>query len=415
MGRRYDRAMRSVFRAALAAVFLLHLSACATRPGDPATRSVLLVSVDGLGAEMLGAQTTPRIMAMADAGVRAEWMVPSYPALTFPNHYTLVTGLRPDRHGVVHNRMVDPDLGSFSTRASAGSDPRWWSGGTPVWVSAERAGLPTATYFWPGSDSAIHGVRPTRWKAYDDEVTNAERVATVLDWLSEPAATRPRFATLYFSEVDHASHDHGPASPQARAALRAVDGAVGVLLDGLRKRGVADAVDIVLVSDHGFAAVPPGQAIATESMVDPAIAPLVSDGQSVGFAPRPGQEAAAEARLLGEHDGYDCWRKAALPARWEYGDHPRVPAIVCQMHEGWDALPGERLARRDPAEARGSHGYDPALPSMRAVFVAGGPSFREGVVLPPIDNVDVYPLLMRLLGLAAGPNDGDADALKALR
>lgn len=408
--------MPSILRAAIAAATLALLSACATPPTARSTEpSVLLVSVDGLGAGMLDPAVAPRIAAMADGGVRAEWMAPSYPALTFPNHYTLVTGLRPDRHGVVHNTMEDAALGRFTIRHAARSDERWWNDGVPVWVSAERAGVPTATYFWPGSDAVIHGTRPTRWRTYDGDVANAERVETVLGWLSEPAATRPRFVTLYFSDVDHAAHDHGPRSGQAREALASVDASIGDLLDGLRERGLADAVDIVLVSDHGLAEVPPGHAIATDALVDPAVARAVSTGQSVGFAPLPGREAEAEARLLGAHATHECWRKDALPDDWDYGRHPRVPPIVCQMHVGWDALDPDWIEARDPDATRGSHGYDPALPSMRAVFIASGPSFREGVVLPPIDNVDVYPLLMRLLGLPPEPNDGDGDALAALR
>lgn len=402
-------------RAPIAAA-LLFLCACGTAP--PAAivpaRSVLLVSVDGLGAGMVDPAVMPRVAALADAGVRAEWMTPSYPSLTFPNHYTLVTGLRPDRHGMVHNTMEDAALGRFTIREAFGSDEQWWNGGTPVWVSAERAGVPTATYFWPGSDAEIHGTWPARWKRYTEDVSNTGRVDTVVGWLSEPPATRPRFATLYFSAVDHAAHDHGPDAPGTRAAMAEIDAVIGRLLDGLHEHGVADEVDVVLVSDHGLAEVPPGHAISTEAMVDPDIARAVTTGQSVGFAPLPGREAEAEARLLGAHANYDCWRKEALPGRWDYGGHPRVPPIVCQMHEGWDAAEPERLARRDPAARRGSHGYDPALPSMHAVFVASGPSFREGVVLPPIDNVDVYPLLMHLLGLPPEPHDGDGDALAAL-
>ena len=400
------------------------LASCATPPPEAPTTppapaatptSVLLVSVDGLGAELLDPAVAPRIAAMAADGVRARWMTPSYPSLTFPNHTTLVTGLRPDRHGMVHNTMEDPALGRFAIHASGTSDPAWWDGALPVWVSAERAGLPTATYFWPGSDSPIRGVRPTRWKAYDGGVPDHARVDTVVGWLSEPPATRPRFATLYFEALDHAAHDHGPRSAEARAALRGVDAAIGRLLDGLRENGVDDEVDVVLVSDHGMVEVPPTQVVATGAMVDPAIARAVTTGQSVGFVPLPGREAEAEARLLGQHAGYHCWRKEGMPTRWAYGRHWRVPPIVCQMHAGWDALSPERMARRDPTATRGSHGYDPELPAMRAVFVASGPSFRQGVVLPPIDNVDVYPLLMHLLGLDPAPHDGDDDALEALR
>jgi predicted AlkP superfamily pyrophosphatase or phosphodiesterase len=185
----------------------------------------------------------------------------------------------------------------------------------------------------------------------------------------------------------------------------------------LQARGMLDALDIVVVSDHGFADAPPGHYIAIEDMAAPEIARNISSGQVVGFAPLPGHETQAEARLLGRHDHYQCWRKGELPPRWHYGTNPRIPPIVCQMDEGWNAAARARLsmAATNPLD-HGSHGYDPALPSMRATFVAHGPAFRKGVVIPAFDNVDVYPLLARLLGIEAQPNDGDiAPLLPALK
>jgi predicted AlkP superfamily pyrophosphatase or phosphodiesterase len=377
-------------------------------------RSVLLVSLDGLRAGDLDRGLTPVLSRLATDGVRAEWMTPSYPSLTFPNHYTMVTGLRPDRHGIIHNTMWDDGLGTFklSDRDAVG-DGRWWHG-EPIWVAAERAGLRTATLFWPGSEAEVGGIRPTRWTAFDKGMAMDARVDTVLGWLAEPATTRPRLATLYFEAIDVASHEYGPDSPQARAAVREVDAALGRLVDGLTARGQLDAVDLVIVSDHGMATVPPGQVLALEDMVSPDDAVVVTGGQSVGFLPRPGREAAAERALLGSHAHYDCWRKGELPVRWHYGTHPRIPPIVCQMHDGWDALPRAAIARR-PEHDRGSHGYDPQSPSMRALFVAHGPSFRRGLQLPPFDNVEIYPLLMRLLGLPPAPHDGGDAALHALR
>lgn len=419
--------MHPVRAAVATALTVLALSACAARPVHPipapggahvaaAERpSVLLVSIDGFRADYLQLGITPNLSRIADAGVRAAWMNPSYPSLTFPNHYTLVTGQRPDRHGIVHNTMRDATLGDFSLgRREAVGDRRWW-GGEPVWVAAENAGLPTATLFWPGSEAPINGVRPTRWRLFDAEVPAKTRVDVVLGWLAEPDATRPRFATLYFDMLDHESHGHGPDSPEAHAAIREVDAAIGRLLDGLAARGLDDRVNLVVVSDHGMAAVQPGQVVAVEDMVAPDDARLVSAGQSVGFAPLPGREAAAQAQLLGRHDHYECWRKDALPPRWHYGRHPRVPPILCQMDEGWDARLREQLVKWPATSTRGSHGFDPALPSMRAIFLARGPAFREGVKLPALDNVDVYPLLMELVGLEPAANDGDGDALAALK
>ena len=338
-------------------------------------------------------------------------MNPSYPALTFPNHFTLVTGLRPDHHGVVHNSMREERLGAFRVAdLAAVGDGRWWRA-EPVWIGAEKAGLRTAIWAWPGGAAEIDGVRPTRWVPYDPAISAATRVDEVLRWLQEPAATRPRFAALYMEQVDNAGHDFGPDAPQTRAAVRAADAAIGRLVDALERSYLSGRVNLIVVSDHGMATVAPGQVIDVENMVPMADAAVISVGQSVGIAPREGRTLATEQRLLGRHDQYQCWRKQDLPPRWHYGSNPRVPPIICQMDEGWDALPAATIARRNPGASRGSHGYDPALPSMRATFIARGPAFRRGVVIPAFDNVDVYPLMTRLLGIPTRANDGDITPL----
>lgn len=424
MSRGYPAGMpRSTCLRACALLLLLLPTACATLtpPSESVTThapatvasaqpTLLLVSFDGLRPDYLGRGETPSLDALARGGVQA-WMRPSYPSLTFPNHYTLVTGLRPDRHGLIHNSMVDSTLGDFRLwdREAVGNGA-WYGDGEPLWVTAENAGLRTATLSWPGSEAPVHGVRPTRWHPFDDTRPLDTRVDMVLDWLSEPVATRPAFATLYFEHTDSAGHDYGPDSPQLHAALQAVDAALGRLVDGLRTRGLQDRVNLVVVSDHGMAEVPPGQAIAVEDMVTMEEARVTSTGQVIGIVPNAGFEAQVARKLLGAHAQYDCWRKGELPARWQFGTHPRVPPIVCQMHMGWDAVPREALARR-PTHARGSHGYDPALPEMRAVFIAQGPAFRSGVTLDGFDNVDLYPLLARLIGVTPVGDDGNPQTL----
>lgn len=401
------------------AVIVLACGGCATRPLPGDAPPLLLISIDGLRPTDVTAQQMPVLHALGEGGVRAEGMRPSYPALTFPNHYSMITGLRPDHHGIVHNTMKDASLGDFRTSLKpAVRDGRWW-GGTPVWVSAERAGMRTATMFWPGSEADIQGVRPHEWREYADDSSAAENVRTVLEWFSLPLPLRPRFVTLYFDQVDSASHDSGPDSRPAIAARAEVDAAIGGLLEALESGGRLDAINIVVASDHGFETVPDSRRIKTTDMVPDTVAEAVSDGQVIGFAPKPGHDRDAEQALLGRHPGYECWRKRELPARWEYGSHPRIPPIVCQMDPGWDALlPAKTdwLRRHMPGHVRGSHGYDPDLPSMRATFLARGPAFRQHVALPVFDNVDVYPLLMRLLRLPAEPNDGDlAPLLPALK
>ncbi|TWI00968.1 putative AlkP superfamily pyrophosphatase or phosphodiesterase [Luteimonas cucumeris] len=390
----------------------LLLQGCASVPAArEAPPIVLLVSIDAFHPRYLDAGLAPNLARLAREGVRAEWMNPSYPSLTFPNHYTLVTGLRPDRHGIVHNTMRDESLGGFrlSDRHAVGNGA-WW-GGEPIWIGAQKAGLRSATMFWPGSEAEIDGMRPTHWKPFDYAVPFDTRVDQLVAWLDVPAARQPQLATLYFEKVDKAAHETGPDSAQTRAAIVETDAAIGRLLRRLAARGLLDRTNLIVVSDHGMATVAPGHAIAVEDMVPPADATVVSIGQSIGIAPQPGRKAQVEARLLGAHPQYDCWRKGELPVRWDYGSHPRIPPIVCQMHEGWDALPRAVLEQRPKEGTRGSHGFDPALPSMRALFIAHGPAFHSGVVLPPFDNVDVYPLLAQLLGIRPAANDGDPGRL----
>ena len=401
------------------ALTCLMLAGCASQPPASPASTVLLVSVDGLRPTDITPAQMPTLAALGAANVRAEGMRPSYPSLTFPNHYTLVTGLRPNHHGLVHNSMADAALGSVRTAdRDAVEASGWWQGATPVWVSVQRAGQRSATMFWPGSEAAIAGTRPWQWRQYHDGTRASDSVQQVLQWLALPARQRPRFVTMYLDQVDEASHNHGPESAQAISARHEVDTALAVLLQGLRTHDALATTNLLVVSDHGFATVPAGQAIATTDMVAADIATAVSDGQVISFAPLPGKTTAAEQQLLGRHPHYQCWRKHELPTHWHYGSHPRIPAIVCQMDMGWDALWPKKYSYRmqQPPTTRGSHGYDPELPQMRATFIAAGPAFAQGVTLPVFDNVDVYPLLMRLLQLPAEANDGDiTPLLPALR
>lgn len=402
-----------VIRSIVACLLAAALAACAAvEPASPPQPPVaaVLISLDGFRPADLGRGHTPNLDALAREGVRAEYMRPSYPSLTFPNHYTLVTGLRPDHHGVVHNTMHDAQLGRFTMDTDAAvEDARWW-GGEPIWSTVEKSGLRAATMFWPGSAAAIGGVRPSEWRPFDENFSGEARVDTVLDWLGRPAATRPRLITLYFEDVDHDEHDAGPGSPEALAAVARVDAYIGRLRAGIAARGLAGRVDLVTVSDHGMATVQPDHVVAVEDIVPADVATNITTGQSLGFRPKPGREAEARRLMVGRHDHYECWTRESMPARWHYGSHPRVPPIVCQMDEGWDAATRARIARR-PTTVRGSHGYEPDLASMRALFIASGPSFQRGKVLPPIDNVDVYPMLARIVGIVPRPNDGDPAAL----
>jgi predicted AlkP superfamily pyrophosphatase or phosphodiesterase len=394
---------------------LFCLCACASANTKPnkAGNTVILISLDGFRPDYLDRGHTPMLKQLADEGARAQWMTPSYPSLTFPNHYTLVTGLRPDHHGIVHNTMRDPVLGNFALKnREAVSDGRWW-GGEPIWVSVQKHGMRSATMFWPGSEAEIAGKRPNYWQLYDKKFVAQARVDKVLGWLDLPVDQRPQFITLYFEDTDDAGHHFGLNSAELTAALQKNDAAITQLVRGLEQRGMRDSTTIVVTSDHGMIETPPSKLVLLDDVIPIDNIDVITQGQTIGIAAKRGRDALVEAALLGKHEHFSCWRRNEVPAIWHYGKHPRVPPIVCQADEGWTVLTKEKYAAGNDHFSDGEHGFDPNLPGMRAMFFANGPTIKPGAVLAPVHNVDVYSFLCDLLNITPEKNDGDANALKA--
>ncbi len=366
---------------------------------------LLLISIDAFRADYIHRGQTPTLSRMAATGVRARAMQPAFPSLTFPNHYTLVTGRYPDHNGIVNNTMLDPRIGRFSlgNRRAVG-DRRWWDEAEPIWVTADKHGLKTATMFWPGSSAKIHGVRPDHWLPYNGRMTPRQRVRRVLRWLDLPPSQRPDFLTLYFDRVDHAGHEYGPDSPQVNAAMHRIDAAIGLLVKGLKRRGLYRRMNIIVVSDHGMARSPARKTILMDRLVDMRHIRVVSMGELATLFPKRGHRREVRRALLRPHRHMHCWDKHHIPARLHYGSNPRVPPIVCSPQTGW-TISTTRWEKHH-VHNRGSHGYDNADPRMRALFIAHGPAFRRGLVVPEFPNVDVYPLAMHLLGLKPLRNDG---------
>lgn len=394
-------------------VALLLLAACAGRNvRRHGYAPLILVSIDGYRADYITRGLSPNLAALAADGVHAQSMRSSFPTLTFPNHYSIVTGLYPDHHGIVNNRFIDPLSGKkfVYNDPSTTADPAWW-GGEPLWVSAERQGKHAATMFWPGSDVAIAGVHPEHWSRFDGQLAPSARVDQALAWLDLPPSARPDFLTLYFEQLDHAGHDFGPDSAEVNAALSEVDVALGRLVSGLRERGLLAKANLVIVSDHGITATSDKRVVVIDSVVDIRSVDVINAGVLAGLAAKPGREAEVEHALLAPHEHMHCWKKSEVPARLHYGSNARIPPYLCLADDGWLIDTREFLDRPKHHVSRGEHGYDNDDPNMRALFVAHGPAFRRRLEIPQFDNVDLYPLLAKLLGITPAPNDGDPRTL----
>ncbi|CAN5336078.1 ectonucleotide pyrophosphatase/phosphodiesterase [soil metagenome] len=394
--------------AALAAV--LTLGGCATglppRPMTTTTATVtaqasarpllILISIDGFRYDYLSRGATPTLSALAADGATGP-MRPSFPSLTFPNHYTLVTGLHPDHHGIVGNSFIDPTLGKFSM---AMTQSGWWDQAEPIWDTAEKAGLTTATMFWPGSDTAVHGVRPHYSRPFDQAVSGDARVDQLLAWMDE--TPRPDFATLYFDTVDTAGHHAGPDAPETIAATTGVDSSIARLIEGLKARGLYDRTVLVIVSDHGMAATSPDRVMYLDDLIDIGAVQTIYVGPVAYLESTAGHEAEVQSALVHRLPHGVCWNKADIPARFVLGSNPRVPSIVCSADVGWVFGTRARMIN----SPGGAHGYDNRAPEMQALFIAHGPGIAHGRRLRALDSVDVQPLLGRLLGIAVPAGDG---------
>ena len=393
----------------------LLLAACATSPAMDGAFAppVILISIDGARPDYLDRGVTPVLSALAADGARGS-LRPGFPSKTFPNHYALVTGMDPDRNGIVENNMEDPAIPGVTFRMSnrtAVADRRWWDQAEPIWVTAQRAGIRTAPMFWPGSEAPVRGVQPTYPTAYDEPMPNRERIDRLLAWLDLPAAERPGFLTLYFHQVDTAGHHFGPDSAEVNAALADIDAAIGLLVEGLKTRRMA--VNLLVVSDHGMARVYPDKRIFLEDLLPLEAVRTLTMGPMMTLYPAAGREAEVEAALIRPHDQMACWRKENIPGRFRYGRNPRVAPFFCLPKTGWTITTREWVANARRISV-GEHGYDPADPDMAAMFVAHGPAFRKGAVLPQFDTVDVYPLLAKLVRVRAIRGDWDEEGFAAL-
>ena len=383
----------------LVAVSALVAAAVRVQPGSggvnhPSHRgkaSLVLISLDGFRADYLDRPDLPNVRRVLQRGARARSLVSVFPTLTFPNHYSLVTGLRPDRHGLVSNIFFDPIRRQTYSFRDAGtvSDGSWYRG-EPIWVSAERQGMVAACYFWPGSEAAIGGIRPTLWTKYEGAVPNYVRVDTILEWL-----------TLYMSDIDGASHQNELGSLNIDAAIRAVDSSLGRLLDGIETLPVRDRLFVVLSSDHGMTNTSLAQIVAIDGLID-MTGILMAEGGPVGNlhvtggARRADEIRDALNRRLTHGRAY---LRKDVPERLHYRADPRIGVVVVIMDEGYMIETAERRARRTRPEPFGMHGWDPALSSMQAMFAVMGPGVRAGITVPAVENVDVYPFLTEVLGL----------------
>jgi predicted AlkP superfamily pyrophosphatase or phosphodiesterase len=377
------------------------------------TPPLLLISLDGFRWDYcdLHPNETPNLHALMLAGTTARALIPVYPTNTFPNHYTIVTGLYPSHHGIVNNDFFDPAMGEFFryNRTASAAKPVWW-GGEPIWNTARKQGLRSATSFWPGSDVEIKGMRPDFWQLYDPKRTFDVRFDELISWLKLPPAERPALMTFYIEESNSTGHKRGPDSPELAAMLKVIDDRIGAIVARVKAEGIA--LNIVIVSDHGMTSISTERIVLLDDLIDAQSAQLDFDGPVAGLRPLKGDVDSLMSALAPLQHA-KAYRTEDLPARFHITANPRNPPVWIVPEEGWEIYFKARFESFRKTFNKGDHGYDPSFTNMRGIFVASGPSFKAGVVIDPVENIHIYNLLCAALKLQPAPNDGDDRLVRA--
>jgi alkaline phosphatase D len=372
---------------------------------------VVLVSFDGFRWDYTDIYDTPNFDRLAEEGVKAEYLKPSFPTKTFPNHYTLATGLYPDHHGIINNTFYAPDLGEvyrISKREMVMNPASYF--GEPIWVTAEMQGLISASYFWVGSEAPIKGMHPTYWKAYDHSVPFEDRIDTVIHWLNLPEEKRPDFITLYFHEPDGIGHDFGPVSPETGEVIEYLDQLLGILRHKLSETAVGDQVNLIVLSDHGMGATSSDRYVRLSDYIKPEWIVSLYGGNPVYLADAAEGYEDSILNAFKDVQGIHAWNEDGIPAHLNYGTNARFPDMLFVADSSWSIGTGENAGRY----TGGAHGYDNNNRDMFTIFFADGPAFKDGYIHPAFPNVDVYPLIAEILGLQAAETDGDLERVKGM-
>jgi predicted AlkP superfamily pyrophosphatase or phosphodiesterase len=358
---------------------------------------VILISADGFRYDYAEKYKADHLLALANEGIRAESMIPCFPSVTFPNHYSMVTGLYPSHQGLVQNNFYDRDLKRFYSYKGKTASEGIWYGGTPLWVLAEQQQMVSASFYWVGSEADIKGIYPTYYYKYNDKIPVHERIQTVVDWLKMPADKRPHLITFYFPQVDHEGHKHGPDSREVENAVHFIDSSVYELTKAVATTGLK--VNYVFVSDHGMTTPDIEHTLSLPPVVDTSKFIISGDGIMVElYAKNPDNIQKTYEDLKKVADGYDVYLRVNIPSHYHYGKsddwHNRIGDIL--LIPKWPKIFKLGKYNMDP----GAHGYDPSVvKDMHATFYAWGPAFKPHTTISAFPNVDIYPMITRILGL----------------
>jgi predicted AlkP superfamily pyrophosphatase or phosphodiesterase len=377
---------------------------------------LILISLDGFRWDYVERFNPPNISGFIQEGVKAAALIPSFPSKTFPNHYTIATGMYPDKHGILANSFYSYAKGlNYSIRNRERVEDGSFYGGSPIWVQADKAAMVSASYFFVGSEADIMGIRPTYYHRFDGKIKNDARVAEVLKWLALPEKERPHMITMYFSDMDDVGHRFGPNNDEVlKKALLELDRSLGDLFKGVAATGLP--INMIIVSDHGMAAQTTDKLIPIEAIKNDSLFTAIDNGAIVNIHPNKGVHIDIILRYLKpKENNFSVYKTEDtpgfeyIPKNKDWGAVQVVPDFGYYFIENASII----ARKKKPNAVYGVHGYDPKHKEVHGIFYAHGPAFKKGYEVPSIKNIHVYPLMCQILGLEVPDNiDGELSEIE---
>jgi len=410
--------MRNLKSISLCLILALTLFAC-NKEEEQEQNLLLLISFDGFKYDYFERTNTPNFDKFIAGGVKAEGLIPVFPTKTFPNHYTIVTGLYPENSGIISNTMYDKEMDKYYRIGDreAVENPAWYQG-EPIWNTAERQGLTAGTLFWVGSEAPINDKYATYWKIYDTNMDERARIDTVVNWFTQTDKPNVDFATLYFSEVDSQGHRRGPSTDSLNVYIQQADDLLGYLINRLKEKGIYERTNIVIVSDHGMAELSADKVVLIDQIIDVTRIQMVdwTPVSMINFTDSTyAEEATAKLKAAEqEMEGFRVFTKDEIPEYWHVKNHPRTTDLIVVADNGWQITSRNRLNFFIQGLPAGTHGFDNKEKDMQGIFVAHGPNFVGGSKIEAFENVHIYTMMCRLLNIEPATNDGNPEVLNSI-
>ena len=378
--------------------------------------TVILISLDGFRWDYLSKTDTPNLDILVENGVISESLIPVFPSKTFPNHLSIVTGCYPENHGILSNNMYDQEWDAeyyIGENSDPVKDGRWYDA-EPIWVTAEKQGKLTGTYFWPGSEAEINGTRPSYYGVYDGNISREDRVQKILEWIDLPKQSRPVFMTLYFSDVDSWGHNIGPDAIGMNSIIKEIDESIGLLVSGLNKREILDNINIIITSDHGMAGLSRDRVIFLDDYININDVRMVDWSPVAMILPEDDSIVSTYSALYDAHPQMSVFKKEDVPARLHFNNHRRIPPIICIAADGWSISDRDYFDENPYSFTGGTHGYEPINKSMHGIFIASGPGLKGGLTIDSFSSIHIYEVIAHILDIDTPENDASFDSISVM-